>query len=138
MPDRVDSNNRADAEQRRFRASLVRRAIEDDSPLLAAPLDRYVREEGRSWSQLASRLECSVDQLHRIACCYPPRDSDFLADAETIALVGGVPLGRILPLLRHLQVTGAFRENTADIAADSPPNYYLAARDREDEEQPPP
>lgn len=123
------------AKERRLRALLVRRAIETDAPLLAARLNRYAQSEGISWAELARRLGVEEDGLNRVACCYPPRGEQFLADAEAIAQTGGVETARLLPVLRRLQVTEALADRAAETrAAFTVDQTLLAAREREEPE----
>lgn len=123
------------AKERRLRTRLVRRAIETDAPLLAAQLHRYAHNERISWAELARRLGAEEDGLNRIACCYPPREEQFLADVEAIAQHAGVETARLLPVLRRLQVTEALADRAAETrAAYLADQTLLAARDREEPE----
>lgn len=121
--------------ERRLRTLLVRRAIETDAPLLAARLYRYTQNERISWAELARRLGVEEDRLNRIACCYPPREEQFLADVEAIAQHTGAQTARLLPVLRRLQVTEALADRAAETrAAYVVDQTLLAARDREEPE----
>ncbi|HZO91995.1 MAG TPA: hypothetical protein VFB38_27000 [Chthonomonadaceae bacterium] len=129
-----------EAQARRFRAQLVRRAIETDAPLLAAILDRYSRAEGMDWAALAQSLDCTVDSLNRVALCRLPRPDRFVEDVRDIAGDYADP-DRLAPLLRRLQVLDAFAAHSAvETATPAADQMLLAARDREEgtaEEEPP-
>ena len=124
-----------DAYERRLRAQFVRRAAQDDTPLLASALHRYAAAEGQTWAELAQTLECSVDALNQVALCRPPRAESFVADVEAIA-ADYVDAERLLPLLRKLQVVTAFAEQAVEAlpGRNAAPGrtMLLAARDREE------
>jgi hypothetical protein len=129
------SNNQK-AQERRFRARLVRRAIETDAGLLASWFHRYAEAEGRDWKSLATELGCELETLDQVALCVPPRPERFAADAQEIAEAFGVNPSRLLALLRRLEVLDALSAPPAEIAASAPAGepYLLAARDREPEQ----
>ena len=125
-----------DAYERRLRAQFVRRAAQDNTPLLASALHRYASAEGLSWTELSQTLGCSVDALNQIALCRPPRPDSFVADVEAIA-ADYLDADRLLPLLRRLQIFAAFAERTAEALPDGNAEpgraMLLAARDRAEE-----
>ncbi len=119
-----------EAFERRLRAQFVRRAIETDAPLLAGGLHRCAQTEQVRWEDLASLLECSVDDLNHIAAHRPPRADRFWEDTQVIAGTRVDP-DRLVQLLRRAQVLEAFARPAAapDEAADRA--MLLAARDYE-------
>ena len=127
----MEPNNTAILQK--MRAKLAQKARDADAPLLSAALSRYAEAEGMDWNALAASIGCDADQLNRIAICYPPREASFVADVEAIA-EGCADAGRLLPLLRRLQILQAF---SLDRAAETRADYtgagqsLLAARDRE-------
>ncbi|MCW3052304.1 MAG: hypothetical protein JWN14_1474 [Chthonomonadales bacterium] len=132
------AKSNSDAYERRLRAQFVRRALQDDTPLLASALHRYAVAEGQTWTELAQALGCSVDGLNQVALCRPPRPESFVADVEAIA-ADYVDADHLLPLLRRLQVFAAFAERAAEAPVDrnAEPGraMLLAARDREEEDE---
>ena len=128
-----------DAQERRFRAQFVRRAIQTGADLLAPRLHRYAAAEGLTWQQLAHALGIEEDALNQIALCPPPRSERFVADSEEIA-GEYADIDRLLPLLRRLQVLDAL-SHQEEIAAQRQDSHseaaLLAARDREEKETTP-
>jgi hypothetical protein len=116
---------------------FLRRAVRAEAPLLATSLQRYAEAEAMTWEELARSLGCSPDALDQVALCRPPREENFVADAEAIAGEYLDP-ARLLPFLRQLQVLGTLagapaQASIPSAAAASPP-LFLAARVYEEEE----
>ena len=129
-----------ESQNRRFRAQLVRRAVETlapDAPLLAPQLARHIQAEGLTWPELAASLGTTSDGLNHIALCRPPRPDSFAADVEAIAGDYVAP-DRLLNLLRRLQIMEAFASHAAEASAydaRATGGMLLAARDRKEIEE---
>jgi hypothetical protein len=81
----------------RARAELVRRAVREDSGLLAARLARRADEAELPWSGLAVLLGCTDEALDRMALCRPPRPDRFEEDLAEVARLGGVDPDALRP-----------------------------------------
>lgn len=130
-------------DERRLRSGLVRRAIATRAPLLAARLHDYAESAGLSWAGLAKSLAVTEEALDQVALCRVPRPTSYAVDVEAIA-AGHVDGGRLLSLLRRIEVLAALRSAPGESPIHRPSCYeagtaalLLAARDREDQPEGP-
>jgi hypothetical protein len=82
-----------------LRANFVRRAIETNAPLLAAPLARFAEAQRLTWAELAESLGVSETSLDRLACCKPPRPDRFEEDVEALAEASEIDVAVLTDLL---------------------------------------
>lgn len=100
------------------------------SDLLAWPLMLYQDQEGLDDRQLAARLGCAVDALHRLSLCERPRPAPhFLTDVERIAHYLQADTMRLAMVIRAAESREALRHQKRDAGQ----HLLLAARDNEDE-----
>src|SRR5690348_709477 len=116
-----------------FRSSLHRFAqLARTCPaLLAGPLTLYQDQERLTDKQLAARLGCSVEALHRLALCERPRPApDFREDVAHIAEYIQADAMQLAMLIRAAESREALHQQTRQ---NTTPQALLAARDNEEE-----
>jgi hypothetical protein len=117
-----------------FRSSLHRFAqLAQNCPaLLAGPLTLYQDQERLTDRQLAARLGCTVEALHRLALCERPRsDPNFREDVARIAeYIQAANTLQLAMVIRAAESREALHQQTAQNVT---PHVLLAARDNEEE-----
>lgn len=99
--------------------------------LLAGPLTLYQEQEHLTDKQLAARLGCSVESLHRLALCERPRaDSNFHEDVIRIAEYIQADTLQLAMVIRAAESREALRQ---PMEQSTMSHALLAARDNEEE-----
>lgn len=113
-----------------YQPSLKRLAklAEGRSGLLASVLAKYKQQEQLSDQQLATFLNCTVEDLPHLALCGIPREAPhFREDVELIADHVQVSSIMLAKLIRSTKARAALSEMPAQ-----PSSLLMAARDRDD------
>gem|GEM_PF-1035924 len=101
---------------------------------MAWALERYRSAEGWDEQQLAAYLECTAEQLTRLALCRRPLASSerFVRDVQAIAAYTGANPFRLAELLRAVEALNAFAVDRPVAAPEQ--GLLAAARDRQEGE----
>lgn len=117
-------------------SKVVQRALQRaaaDPFFLASALEAYRSLNGLEGTALADYLDCSMEDMTRLAFCRRPVTDAmaFRQEVEQIATYASVSADRLAQLLREVDSLETLRKS-----ATTRPGFLMAARDRVDEEGP--
>jgi len=116
---------------------VVQRALQRaaaDPFFLASALEAYRSLNGLDDTALADYLDCSLEDMIRLAFCRRPVTDamTFRREVEQIAAYASVRAERLAQLLREVDSLETLRKSST-----TKPGFLMAARDRVDEEKGP-
>jgi hypothetical protein len=116
---------------RHLKTEALRRLVErtrQDAFFVGRPLAIYQKLHGLDDHQLAQWLECSKDNLTRLALCRLPDDKKdgYQQNVRKIAVFAPCNPDRLVQLLREVASWEALQEDSQELAG----GFLLAARDR--------
>jgi hypothetical protein len=116
---------------------VVQRALQRaaaDPFFLASALEAYRSLNGLDDTALADYLDCSLEDMIRLAFCRRPVTDamTFRREVEQIAAYASVRAERLAQLLREVDSLETLRKSPT-----TKPGFLMAARDRVDEEKGP-
>ncbi len=121
---------------KRSNSKVVQRALRratEDPFFLASALETYRSLSGLDDVALANYLDCSTEDMIRLAFCRRPVTDamTFRREVEQIAAYASVRAERLAQLLREVDSLETLRKS-----ATTRPGFLMAARDRVEEEGP--
>lgn len=122
---------------RRPSSRVIQRALQRaaaDPFFLASALEAYRSLNGLDDTALADYLDCSAEDVTRLAFCRRPVTDalTFRREVEQIAAYASVRAERLAQLLREIDSLETLRKSPT-----TRPGFLMAARDRVDEEKDP-
>jgi len=126
--------------KRRPDRKAIRRAVElaaENPFFLASALEAYRSLNGLDDTALADYLDCSLEDMIRLAFCRRPGldPTVFRKEVEQIAAYAPVKAERLAQLLREVESLEALQMAERGGATASGRGFLMAARDRADEEK---
>lgn len=118
--------------------NLLQRAAQRASQrrfFVAHTLSAYQSLHGIAADELAEFLECSVEELPRLALCRQPKPgtSDFRSQVERIAAYVGINAVRFVQILREVESVTTLQDMRESTEGDSRDGFLMAARDHNEE-----
>jgi hypothetical protein len=107
--------------------TAAKRAV-DHQWTVGSVLDEYKALEGIDDAALCTQLQCTREQLQKLALCRRPREDHYADDVTRIANHLSVDARGLAPVLRRVEVLGTLRRGARSAVATEA--TLLAARDR--------